>query len=108
MAQANEAKVWLPLHLSLGESLLYDGENDRLFIEDILEKHLYIVDLKKDPEGNARTRISLDDNVGVIGLISGDEKHLIAAAKRGVGLIAIETGDIEYLCKFYPPEDEAT
>lgn len=101
------ASVWAPLQLTLGESLLHDPQHSRLFFQDIIGHHLYEVDLERDPECKNPRRVSVADNLGMIALVEGDSDHLIAAAKRGVALVNIQTGQLQYLCRFNEIENES-
>jgi sugar lactone lactonase YvrE len=97
---------WLKTRSGLGESLLYDSSNDRLIYVDVFGELLHIVDLRKSADGQVVTTHKLADELGVIGLIEGDDQHLIAAAKRGVALVDLRTGKLDYLVKYYAPELE--
>jgi hypothetical protein len=50
--------------------------------------------------------LEMGDNVGLIARVEGDDKHLVAGAKRGPALIDLETGKLTYLAKFYPEAEE--
>jgi sugar lactone lactonase YvrE len=95
-----DASVWLTLQSELSESLLYDAENDKLYLQDALKHRLYTV----DPITKHVTHLDLVDSFGFIGLIEGDDEHILAAAQKGVALIDKSTGALEYLVNYYPPE----
>ena len=65
-----------------------------------MERRLYIADLTVDPKCKAPRWLPLEDNLGLIALIEGDTAHLIASAKRGVALVCLETGKLQYLCRY--------
>ncbi|KAL8278144.1 hypothetical protein RQP46_009468 [Phenoliferia psychrophenolica] len=101
------AHVWAPLKLTLGESLLFDAEHNRLFFQDIFEHQLYQVDLTDDPDCKSPSRVPLADDLGMIALVAGDSQHLIASAKRGVALVCLKTGNLQYLCRYSAVELES-
>jgi sugar lactone lactonase YvrE len=93
-----EAKPFLEIHAELGESMLYDHERDLLFWIDVTGQKLHIT----TPATKETKTLDLADNLGVLALVEGDDKHILAAAKRGPALIDLETGKIEYLARYYP------
>jgi sugar lactone lactonase YvrE len=97
-----DAGVWLTLQSDLSESLLYDADNDKLYFQDMLNQRLYMV----DPNGKHVTHLDLIESVGFIGLIEGDDQHLLATAQSGIALIDKSTGAFEYLVNYYSPELE--
>jgi len=90
------SEPFLRLGSLLAEGPFYRPEDDTLHFVDIIGKLLYRVPLSGSPPPRA---LSIEDAVGVAGLIEGDNDNYIVAAKRGFALLNQESGELKYLAK---------
>lgn len=87
---------------SLGEGVYYVKERHELRFLDINKSKLYIIDLHKGPE--SVREIDTGEKVGVTVDIEGvdSSKVILAGSKLGVSKFSIETGNHEYIAKYWP------
>lgn len=70
-----------------------------MWIKDIVQKKLHIVELTRGPE--SLTTIDTGMAVGVTADIEGRDDILLAGAKDGITKLSLTTGKHEYIAKFW-------
>lgn len=95
------AEEYLAVKCKLGEGVAYVEERNEIRFLDINSSKLYIVDLEKGPDSlrETDTGMPLGVTVDIEGVDSS--RIILAGAKDGVTKFNIETGEHEYVKKYW-------
>ena len=89
---------YLRLGCILAEGPFYRPEDDTFHFIDIKGKMVYQVPLSGSPPPRA---LATEDMLGVACFIQGDNDNYIVAAKKGIGLVNQQSGELRYLVKVH-------
>jgi sugar lactone lactonase YvrE len=94
---------YLSLGCILAEGPFYRAEDDTFHFIDIKGKMVYQVPLSGSPPPRA---LATEDMLGVACLIEGNNDNYIVAAKKGIGLVNQQSGELKYLVKMHQRDGE--
>jgi sugar lactone lactonase YvrE len=97
------SEPFLRLGCILAEGPFYRAEDDTFHFIDIKGKMVYQVPLSGSPPPRA---LAVEDMLGVACLIQGDNESYIVAAKKGLGLVNQQSGQLTYLARVHKNDGE--